>query len=296
MKKKVSIEIDEKSGFCFGVVNAIRKAENALKEGKELYCLGDIVHNSMEVKRLEDLGLKTINHEAFALSHNKTVLLRAHGEPPRTYVRSEVNNITLIDATCPVVLRLQRNVRKAYEQSLKDNGQVVIYGKLGHAEVNGLVGQTDGSAIVIQSSEDIDLIDIEQPVYLFSQTTMMVDKYNVLQSEIQKRISNNAILNINNTICRQVSGRINDLQKFSIKKDVIIFVSGKKSSNGKALFSECRKANKQSHMVADENEVNFDWFNDAQHIGICGATSTPDWLMKKVADFIEVKLQKQNQQ
>lgn len=287
MSKAISIEIDEGSGFCFGVVNAIRKAEDALKSDQTLYCLGDIVHNNMEMNRLENLGLKTIDRSDFSEIKNKTVLLRAHGEPPSTYTKAKENQTTLIDATCPVVLRLQRNVRLAYQRSLEDNGQVVIYGKTGHAEVNGLVGQTDGKAIVIESIEDITKVDLSRPIRLFSQTTMMVDRFLEIKSQFEQQVNSNNTLEVYNTVCRQVSGRIDALKKFSKRNDIIIFVSGKKSSNGKALFSECKKANPQSFMVADTSEVNPQWFNSAKKIGICGATSTPDWLMKDVADHIE---------
>lgn len=287
MNATVSIEIDEGSGFCFGVVNAIRKAEDALKSGEVLYCLGDIVHNNMEMQRLEKLGLKTIEREDFENINNETVLLRAHGEPPSTYSKANENKTKLIDATCPVVLRLQRNVLQAFKKSKEDNGQVVIYGKIGHAEVNGLVGQTEGKAIVIESLDDMVKVDLLRPVRLFSQTTMMVDKFLEIKAAFEQQISDDSILEVHNTVCRQVSGRIDALQKFSKRNDVIIFVSGKKSSNGKALFSECKKANKQSYMVADASEVKEEWFSGIQRIGICGATSTPDWLMKNVAEHIK---------
>lgn len=287
MNATVSIEIDEGSGFCFGVVNAIRKAEDALKSGEVLYCLGDIVHNNMEMQRLEKLGLKTIEREDFENINNETVLLRAHGEPPSTYSKANENKTKLIDATCPVVLRLQRNVLQAFKKSKEDNGQVVIYGKIGHAEVNGLVGQTEGKAIVIESLDDMVKVDLLRPVRLFSQTTMMVDKFLEIKAAFEQQISDDSILEVHNTVCRQVSGRIDALQKFSKRNDVIIFVSGKKSSNGKALFSECKKANEQSYMVADASEVKEEWFSGIQRIGICGATSTPDWLMKNVAEHIK---------
>lgn len=287
MRKKISVEIDEGSGFCFGVVNAIRKAEDALKSGEDLFCLGDIVHNNMEVHRLENLGLKTINHKEYNALKNNTVLLRAHGEPPTTYKEANDNNTKLIDATCPVVLRLQRNVRQAHKKSLEDNGQVIIYGKNGHAEVNGLVGQTNGEAIVMESIDDINKVDFTRPVRLFSQTTMMVDKFLEIKSLFESKIKDNNTLEIHNTVCRQVSGRIEAIQTFSQRNDVIIFVSGKKSSNGKALFRECKKTNDNSYMIADESEVLKEWFSTAQSVGICGATSTPDWLMKNVANHIK---------
>lgn len=287
MKSTVSIEIDEGSGFCFGVVNAIQKAEDALKSGETLYCLGDIVHNNMEMNRLEKMGLKTIDRDEFEKIEDKAVLLRAHGEPPSTYAKAKQNKTHLIDATCPVVLRLQRNVSQAYQKSLRDNGQVVIYGKIGHAEVNGLVGQTEGKAIVIESLDDMPKVDLTRPIRLFSQTTMMVDKFLEIKAAFEQNVANKDFLEVHNSVCHQVSGRIEGLQKFSEHNDVIVFVSGKKSSNGKALFGECLKTNKHSYMVADENEVQLNWFLEAQSIGICGATSTPDWLMKKVAEHIK---------
>ena len=286
MKRQISIEIDEGSGFCFGVVNAIKKAEDALKQKQTLYCLGDIVHNSKEVNRLENLGLVTINHDEFDKLENKTVLLRAHGEPPSTYKKATENSTKIIDATCPVVLRLQRNVSEAYKKCLDDDGQIVIYGKIGHAEVNGLVGQTDGKAIVIESLDDIYKVDFNKPIRLFSQTTMQVDKFLEIKVQFESQIKTDCALEVYNTVCRQVSGRISALQKFCERNDVIIFVSGKKSSNGKALFGECKKSNENSYMIADTNEVDIEWFKDAKSIGICGATSTPDWLMKNVASHI----------
>ncbi len=287
IKSQVTIEIDEGSGFCFGVVNAIKKAEKALIQNQTLYCLGDIVHNSREVNRLENIGLKTIDHDIFNALKDKTVLLRAHGEPPLTYTKAEENNITLIDATCPVVLRLQKNVSNAYKKCLVDNGQIVIYGKIGHAEVNGLVGQTEGKAIVIETSDDIHKVDFNRPIRLFSQTTMQVDKYLEIKALFESKIAPEFQLEVHNTVCRQVSGRVSALQEFSKRNDVIIFVSGKKSSNGKALFGECKKTNKNSYMVEDTNEVDSVWFKNAEHIGICGATSTPNWLMKDVATYIK---------
>jgi 4-hydroxy-3-methylbut-2-enyl diphosphate reductase len=290
MKKTVSIEIDSGSGFCFGVVNAIKKAENELKEGNVLYCLGDIVHNSMEMKRLEGLGLKSIERDDFKNLKDETVLLRAHGEPPSTYKKAEANNTALIDATCPVVLRLQKSVKSAYQKSKKDSGQVVIFGQIGHAEVNGLVGQTENSAIVIESVKDIYKVDLSLPIRLFSQTTKMVDEFLQIKSKFEELVGDAGVFEVYNTICRQVSGRIDALQKFSKRNDVIVFVSGKKSSNGKALFKECIEANPSSYMVENESEVESRWFLDASRIGICGATSTPDWLMEHVAESIRKQL------
>ena len=232
--------------------------------------------------RLEELGLKTIHNEEYKQISNCTVLLRAHGEPPETYKIAEQNNIKLIDATCPVVLRLQRNVKKAYKET--PNGQIVIYGKPGHAEVIGLAGQTDNNAIIIASIEDVDKVDLSRPINLFSQTTMMIDKYLTIQNYFKKNAK--STLNIYKSICKQVVGRIDELHQFSERNDIIIFVSGKKSSNGKALFSECKKINPNTYMVSDVDELNKDWFSNAQKVGVCGATSTPEWLMKKVAKSI----------
>ncbi len=281
------IEIDKSSGFCFGVVNAIHKAEEALKGGKMLYCLGDIVHNNMEVQRLEKLGLQTINRNEYNSIKKQTVLLRAHGEPPSTYAKAKENNTQLIDATCPVVLRLQRSVRTAYQKCLNDGGQVVIYGKRGHAEVNGLVGQTDGKAIVIESVNDLHKVDLSRPIRLFSQTTMMVDKFLEIKAALEQRVDCKNTLKVHNTVCRQVFGRIDALQKFSLRNDVVVFVCGKKSSNGKALFEACQNVSPRAYLVAKESEVHAHWFVGAKRVGVCGATSTPDWLMKDVARHID---------
>lgn len=284
MKAKFSVEIDKGSGFCFGVVNAINKAEAKLEEQDSLYCLGDIVHNNMEMDRLEERGLKTIQKTDYSTLKNSTVLLRAHGEPPETYHTAKANNIKLIDATCPVVLRLQRSVKLAYKECHEDNGQIVIYGKPGHAEVIGLAGQTDNTAIIIASIEDVSKVDLSRPIHLFSQTTMMMDQYMAIQAHFKQEAK--STLNIHKTICKQVAGRIEELHRFSERNDIIIFVSGKKSSNGKALYSECKKANSNTHMISNPEEINFSWFQDVKSVGVCGATSTPEWLMKEVADCI----------
>ena len=281
----MKVEIDQGSGFCFGVVNAIKKAEQNLKDQEVLYCLGDIVHNNMEMDRLEKEGLKTILKDDYKHITNNTVLLRAHGEPPETYQIAKDNNIKLIDATCPVVLRLQRQVKKAYEESLTNNGQVVLYGKPGHAEVIGLTGQTGNNVIVIASIDDVNKVDLSRPISLFSQTTMMVSKYMEIQDYFKK--NTNDKLDIHKSICKQVAGRIEELRAFSKHNDVIIFVSGKKSSNGKALWGECKKENEKAYMISTLSEINFDWFKKATSVGICGATSTPEWLMKKVAETIK---------
>lgn len=284
----MKIEIDNNSGFCFGVVNAIQLAEKELKKNDTLYCLGDIVHNSAEVERLKLKGLITVNHEQFKNLKNCKVLLRAHGEPPETYKIAKRNNIQLIDASCPVVLKLQNNIKLGFDDFLRKGGQVVIYGKDGHAEVNGLVGQTNGKAIVIGGLNDLDKIDYSKPVNLFSQTTKSIEGF----YEVQKEIKNRMIANrgtedvdfiINDTICRQVSHRQPQLRNFVKKHDVVIFVSGKKSSNGRMLFQVCQAENPNTYFVSEQSELEQDWFDNAASVGVCGATSTPRWLMEKVA-------------
>ncbi len=284
----MKIEIDNNSGFCFGVVNAIQLAEKELKKSDTLYCLGDIVHNSAEVERLKLKGLITVNHEQFKNLKNCKVLLRAHGEPPETYKIAKRNNIQLIDASCPVVLKLQNNIKLGFDDFLRKGGQVVIYGKDGHAEVNGLVGQTNGKAIVIGGLNDLDKIDYSKPVNLFSQTTKSIEGF----YEVQKEIKNRMIANrgtedvdfiINDTICRQVSHRQPQLRNFVKKHDVVIFVSGKKSSNGRMLFQVCQAENPNTYFVSEQSELEQDWFDNAASVGVCGATSTPRWLMEKVA-------------
>lgn len=288
MSKSV-IEIDPDSGFCFGVVNAITKAEEELNNSGTLYCLGDIVHNSDEVERLKNKGLITITHSDLAKLHNVKVLLRAHGEPPSTYELAKKNNIEIIDATCPVVLQLQKRIKKAAELPDKDL-QIVIYGKEGHAEVNGLVGQTGGRAIVVQNSDEISKINLNKPIALYSQTTMSVDGFAQISSEIkQKREDVN--LESFDTICRQVANRAPKLKLFARAHDLILFVSGKKSSNGKFLFSECKKVNSDSHLISNASEIEPAWLTEKKSIGICGATSTPSWLMEEVRDAILRMLQ-----
>lgn len=285
MKK---IELDKGSGFCFGVVNAIQKAEEELKAGEILYCLGDIVHNSHEVDRLKAKGLITINHEQFKELKNAKVLLRAHGEPPETYEIARRNNIHIIDATCPVVLQLQRKIKKMYNDDSEKNVQILIFGKNGHAEVNGLVGQTDGQALVIESLADLDEVDFNQNIRLFSQTTKSIDHFQDMIGEINKRIEPKANFKFYDTICRQVANRMPNLRDFAVSHDVILFVSGKKSSNGKVLFEECRKVNPHTYLVSDESEILPEFMTGAETIGICGATSTPKWLMEKVAERVNV--------
>lgn len=275
------VEIDQDSGFCFGVLSAIGKAEDELKRGKELYCLGDIVHNGMECQRLSDLGLKTISHEQFSTLRNARVLLRAHGEPPSTYRCAEAGGITLIDATCPVVLKLQKRIREQYEKMDKSGQQIVIYGQKGHAEVLGLVGQTEGSAIVVESSDDISGIDFGRDIFLYSQTTKSADGYARIIDEFSRKMHSGAVLTHFNTICGQVSHRREHIREFAASHEVILFVSGQKSSNGKVLLNECLSVNPQTISIEGPDDINPEMFTNALSIGICGATSTPKWLMEQ---------------
>lgn len=279
------IEIDDKSGFCFGVVTAINKAETELDASGSLFCLGDIVHNSNEVERLESKGLRTITHDEFKKLHGVKVLLRAHGEPPSTYATAAQNGIDIIDATCPVVLKLQRRVKEAYESA--PDCQIVIYGQTGHAEVNGLVGQTDGTAIVVEDDNDLDRIDFTRDIALFSQTTKSVEGFNRLIAAISARLVEPSRLMSYDTICRSVAGRVEHLKKFAASHGVIIFVAGAKSSNGKILFNHCLDANPRSFLIADEHQLRPEWLRDTDSIGICGATSTPRRLMEQVRDKVK---------
>jgi len=279
----LNIEIDEKSGFCFGVVKAITKAEEELAKGETLYCLGDIVHNGQEVERLSKMGLITIDHEQFSKLHNAKVLLRAHGEPPSTYKTAKKNNITLIDASCPVVLKLQSRVKNAYETIPSPDTQIVIYGHIGHAEVNGLVGQTNEKAIVIENEEDLYKVDLSKPIRLFSQTTKSLDGYNSLISTIFKKTKKPENFEHTDTICRQVANRMPNITIFAQQNDIVIFVSGKKSSNGQVLYEHCKSINPNTYLVSEENEVSGLQIDFSKKIGICGATSTPRWLMEDVA-------------
>ena len=282
----VKIEIDNKSGFCFGVVNAIQKAEEELEKSGILYCLGDIVHNNNEVERLKSKGLITINHTDLKQLRNVKVLLRAHGEPPETYRIAKENNIEIIDATCPVVLQLQRKIKQSYENTDPQTGQIVIYGKRGHAEVNGLVGQTHGEAVVIEGLEDFNLIDFSKQISLYSQTTKSVEGFKKIVEEITRKQISGQKLVYYDTICRQVANRIPNIREFSRQHDLILFVCGKKSSNGRVLFEECCKVNPESKLVSDISEIDTAWFTGKNSIGICGATSTPKWLMEEVYNFI----------
>ena len=283
------IEIDNGSGFCFGVTTAISKAEEEPDKTGHLYCLGDIVHNSNEVERLKHKGLETITHEQLRQLHDVKVLLRAHGEPPETYEIARRNNIEIIDATCPVVLQLQRRINKSYNLEQPDGSQpqVVIYGKRGHAEVNGLVGQTQGNALVIESLDEIDKIDFSRNIYLYSQTTKSLQGFKAIVEEIKNRIGDTVEFKSFDTICRSVANRIPQIRQFAARHELILFVCGSKSSNGKILFAECLDANPNSHMISNETEIDPQWLKGKESIGICGATSTPRWLMNKVKIFVE---------
>lgn len=281
------IEIDEGSGFCFGVTRAIGKAEEELGNGEKLYCLGDIVHNGKECNRLQKLGLETIDHTEYNSLHNANVLLRAHGEPPSTYKRAKENNIHIIDATCPVVLHLQERIRKEYQADTNHQKQIVIYGKNGHAEVLGLVGQTEGTAIVIEKPEDIELLDFERDICLYSQTTKSLEGFRYIVEYIKQHISPKATFKYADTICRQVANRMPNIREFASRHDVILFVCGKKSSNGRVLFSECLGVNPRSYMIDTASEVAPDWLKDCNSVGICGATSTPKWLMEECKIHIQ---------
>lgn len=284
--QQVMIEIDEDSGFCFGVVNAIKKAEEELDEKGGLYCLGDIVHNSDEVERLAKKGLKIIDHDDLSKLTNTKVLLRAHGEPPTTYKVAAVNNVEILDATCPVVLALQKRILKAWTEN--PNAQIVIYGKKGHAEVNGLVGQTQGEAIVIEHEDEIENIDYSKPIYLFSQTTKSIEGFQKLVDEIKSRMDEGVDFVYYDTICRQVANRMDNIKKFAREHDLVFFVSGKKSSNGKVLFEECKKQNANTYFVSSAEEVDINVLSGKpKSIGICGATSTPKWQMQEVKDKLK---------
>jgi 4-hydroxy-3-methylbut-2-enyl diphosphate reductase len=287
----MKIDIDNNSGFCFGVVNAICKAEEELGTLHELYCLGDIVHNNAEVERLKQKGLKIITYDQFTKLNNCKVLIRAHGEPPETYEIARRNNIELIDASCSVVLKLQKRIRKSYLEQV-DDGQIVIFGKEGHAEVNGLVGQTEGKAIVVSRLDDLNKIDFTKPISIFSQTTMSIEEFNLINDEIRKRMvfemkKTDVPLSVNDTICRQVSNRAPMLRQFVKLYDAIIFVSGKESSNGKYLFDVCKSVNPNTYFVTGPTEIDRAWLNGVENVGICGATSTPRWLMEEVANYLK---------
>lgn len=283
-RKTPVIEIDARSGFCHGVVTAIRKAEEELERStRPLYCLGDIVHNSDEVERLENKGLSTITHDDLRNLSGSRVLLRAHGEPPSTYSLADSLGIEIIDATCPVVLQLQRRIKSTYNNS-DPRPQIVIYGKAGHAEVNGLVGQTNGEAIVVENPEQLSRIDFSRDIALYSQTTMSLQGLAEMVAEINRRILPGVKFEYFDTICRQVANRVDHLRDFARRHDVILFVAGAKSSNGKVLYNECRSVNSRSHLVSNPADFRAEWLDNAGSIGICGATSTPRWLMEQVRD------------
>lgn len=290
----MKVEIDSGSGFCFGVVTAIRKAEEELDKSGTLYCLGDIVHNAGEVERLRKKGLITITHDDLKSLHDVKVLLRAHGEPPETYETARRNNIEIIDATCPVVLQLQRRIKASYDETspltpedkqIGEKPLILIYGKVGHAEVNGLVGQTRGEAVVIQDKEDLDNVDLNRDIVLYSQTTKSLDGFREIVAEIQRRKKQGSF-RWYDTICRQVSNRMDNIREFARSHDVVLFVSGAKSSNGKVLYAQCLEVNPRTHFITDETGLRPEWLEGAESIGICGATSTPRWLMNAVADAI----------
>ena len=282
----MKIEIDEGSGFCFGVTTAIKKAEEELAGGNTLYCLGDIVHNGMEVERLHTNGLITINHEEMRRLHDVKVLLRAHGEPPETYELAKQNNIEIIDATCPVVLALQRRIKRQYDTN--PEAQIVIFGKRGHAEVLGLVGQTSSHAIVVEKVEDVKSLDFSRDIYLYSQTTKSLDGFHRVIEYIQEHMSEEAKFQSFDTICRQVANRMPNIATFASRHDLVLFVSGRKSSNGKVLFKECHSVNPNSYQIESADEIDMAWFTDEVHtVGICGATSTPKWLMEQCKERIE---------
>ena len=289
----MQVSIDKNSGYCFGVEFAIKMAEDEMENSDRLYCLGDIVHNDMEVNRLSEKGLVVIDRDQLKELKDCKVLIRAHGEPPETYRTAIENNIELIDASCPVVLKLQHRVKTAFDKMERENGQIVIYGKKGHAEVIGLTGQTLEKAIVVMEDADLEKIDFQRPVTLFSQTTKSTKGFYALSQKIEDRIKNSKgeieelDFNANDSICRQVSNREPQLQKFSNENDVILFVSGKKSSNGKALYAVCLTENPRSYFIENESEVDPNWFNPGDSVGICGATSTPMWLMEQVKSHVE---------
>ena len=284
----MKITIDKNSGFCFGVVYAIEMAEEILKHDKKLYCLGDIVHNNKEVERLNKMGLEIIDHQRLLKLKDCKVLIRAHGEPPETYKTALKNNIQLLDASCPVVLKLQHQIKEGYEEIKEINGQIIIFGKEGHAEVKGLLGQTSNRAIVVTTLKDLNKIDFTKQIYIYSQTTKSPKAYREITEEIEKRIKNTSIKYVvHDTLCRQVSGREPQLKQFSNENDVIVFVSGKKSSNGKMLYQSCKNENENSYFISDIGELKSDWFFGVDSVGICGATSTPRWFMESVQKAIE---------
>ena len=280
----MTVEIDQGSGFCFGVTRAIGKAEEELSGGSTLYCLGDIVHNGRECDRLKRLGLVTIDHATFnGLQHAK-VLLRAHGEPPQTYERARENGIEIVDATCPVVLQLQKRIKSQYDAN--PDAQIVIFGKNGHAEVLGLVGQTHSKAIVIETLADVERLDFGRDIFLYSQTTKSLDEFHQIIDYIHEHIAPGAVFKSFDTICRQVANRMPNVSQFAARHDLVLFVCGRKSSNGKVLFNECRRVNANSYLIEGPEEIKSEWLEGVTTVGICGATSTPKWLMEKCREAI----------
>lgn len=280
----IRVEIDESSGFCFGVTTAISKAEEELANGTELYCLGDIVHNGMEVERLHAAGMTTITHDDLSRLHSVKVLLRAHGEPPETYATAAANNIDIIDATCPVVLQLQRRIKRQYDAN--PEAQIVIFGKSGHAEVLGLVGQTHSAAIVIENIEDAKRLDFSRDIYLYSQTTKSLDEFRRISDYIRLHIDAGATFRSFDTICRQVANRMPNIEAFAARHDLVLFVCGRKSSNGRVLFAQCESVNANSHQIECADEIDLAWLHGVRSVGICGATSTPKWLMEQCRDRV----------
>lgn len=283
----MEVIVDKNSGFCFGVANAINKAEEILSKKEKLYCLGQMVHNDEEISRLENLGLITITNEEFKQLHNCKVLLRAHGEPPETYLIAKENNIELIDSTCPIVRNLQKKVKKSFSE-LEDNDKLVIYGKAEHPEIISLAGQCNNEAIVVKDEKDLDKLNFEGSIKLFSQTTNNPENYNKISKEIQKRLLNkNNDLDITNSICRDVASREGILSDFAKENDIVIFTSGKNSSNGKMLYNQCIKVNPNTYFISSVQELKSDWFSKSDKVGVCGSTSTPAWLMEEVATKIK---------
>ena len=281
----MTIEIDNGSGFCFGVTTAIKKAEEELAKGNTLYCLGDIVHNGMECERLREMGLITIDHEQMKQLRGVKMLLRAHGEPPATYELARANDIEIIDATCPVVLQLQKRIRVQFDEH--PNAQLVIFGKKGHAEVLGLVGQTRGKAIVIETFEEVKRLDFQRDIFLFSQTTKSLDEFHRIIEYIQKHIAPTAMFKSFDTICRSVANRMPNISQFAARHDLILFVCGRKSSNGKVLYGECLRVNPNTHLVEGPEEIQREWLQGVKTVGVCGATSTPKWLMEQCREAIQ---------
>ena len=280
------VVIDDNSGFCFGVVRAIGEAESALQSRGEVYCLGDIVHNRVEVQRLQELGLHTISHEDISSLQGRTMLIRAHGEPPTTYRQAEECGVEIIDATCPVVSRLQRRVREAYSKMQGVGGSVVLLGKRGHAEVVGLIGQVGDDVVVVESESELEGLDYSHPIYFLSQTTQSIELFNRMAERIGQSMAEGVEFTVDDTICRRVAGREANLAEFSRSVDVVLFVCGRKSSNGRVLSEVCRNANPRCYNIEEASEIDPQWFKGVESVGICGATSTPRWLMEEVAAHV----------